>query len=629
MIVEMAKVQIIGPRAHLDECVKVLHAAAVVHIETVPAPPADTSGAEPFLTRLPMEKEKLVEREKLVKASERMRNFISLLSPPLSYKRVSVSGADIARLLDEAAPVEKKVRELCARREKLLDELSTVNKYEKLLRGFAPMVSRLGGLKNLDIMGLTVEKTRQDVVKLLEGEVAKITAGSYRIYVKPLDESTSGIVLAYPRQFDIAIRNLLAGKAISEVRLPEEYEEMTLFSALRRMQKKKGDLPGLVRDTETEMEGVSRLWYGTLVGLKEAIDDAVDEIGVLDYAGQTRFAFIIEGWVPAAKLPFLRGRFTALFKDRVLVRELEFGEQERGRIPVHIKNPWFIRPFEVFLGALPAPVYGTVDPTMYVAFFFPAFWGFIVGDVGYGGILLAVSLILRRRLRHRQVFRDILTVLAISSASAIFFGLLYGELFGDLGERLGILHPILFERAEAIKPLAIISLGIGMAHILLGVAIGAVNRFYGGRMREAVAKAAYFVLIASFIVIICVIFGYLPRKFLTPGAAALIASFITLTVMEGILGPLEFVKAIGNIVSYLRIMAVGMASVVMALVANRIGGLSDNMVIGIIAAGSIHTLNLALSVLSPSIQSMRLQYVEFFSKFYEGGGRKYQPFRKR
>ncbi len=621
----MVKVQIIGPKSYLDECVKVLHSAAVLHIETVPVPP----GEEEFLTRFPMQKEKLLEKEALEKTAERIRNLISLLPAPVSWTRQPVSGPEIPRLLKEAEPVEKKVRELRALREKLLEELSTVNKYEKLLGGFAPMVTRLGGLKNLDIMGLTIEKTREDVVRLLSSEVGRITGGSYRIYEKELDETTMGIVLAYPRQFDMAVRNLLAGKAISEVRLPEEYEEMTLFSALRQMQKRRGELPGLVGEAEAGINGVSSLWYGVLAGLKEAVDDAIDEIGVLDYAGQTRFAFVIEGWVPASTLSPLRESFLRLFGDRVLIREMEVGEQEARRIPVHIRNPWFIRPFEVFLGALPSPVYGSVDPTMYVAIFFPSFYGLIVGDAGYGGVLLLLCLVMRRLLRERDVFRDIFTVLAISSASAIFFGVLFGEFFGDLGERLGLLHPILLHRAESVKTLAIIALGIGMGHVLLGVVIGAVNRMYRGRLREAGAKAAYFMLIVSFLVLIGIMFEYLPKKLLTPGALVLMASFVALTVLEGILGPLEFLKAVGNILSYLRIMAVGMASVVMALVANRIGAQSENIVIGIIVAVMIHAMNLALSVLSPSIQSMRLQYVEFFSKFYEGGGRRYQPFRKR
>jgi V/A-type H+-transporting ATPase subunit I len=82
-------------------------------------------------------------------------------------------------------------------------------------------------------------------------------------------------------------------------------------------------------------------------------------------------------------------------------------------------------------------------------------------------------------------------------------------------------------------------------------------------------------------------------------------------------------------VSYVRIMAVGMASVVMAMVANSIGGTTGSLFLGILIGTLLHTINIALVILSPTIQAMRLQYVEFLSKFYEGGGRTYRPFKKR
>ena len=620
----MSRVQILGPKARLDGGVKVLHDAAVVHIESVPAP----SEGE-FLTSLPIEKDKLEKKAALEKDAEGIKNLLALLSPPVSWTRPPVSGADIARLLEEAAPVDRQVRTLRARREKLLEELSVLGRYEKLFTGFAPMVSRLGGLKNLDIMGLTVEKSREDVVKLLEGEVKKLTSGSYRIYVKELDSTTLGIVLAYPRQYDIKIRNLLTGREISEVRLPDEYEEMTLLAALRSMRKKKDALPGAIRDVESEIGAISRLWYATLVALREALQDAADEIGMLDYARQTHFVFVIEGWAPTESLAALRQRLASHFGDMVTVREMVVEGREARRVPVQIRNPWFIRPFEVFLGALPSPVYGSVDPTIYVALFFPAFYGLIVGDVGYGAVLFTLALVLRHRFRDKPVFRDIFTVLAVSSTSAIIFGVLFGELFGDLGERLGLLRPIILHRTESIKSLAVIAIGIGIGHVLLGVAIGVVNNMMRGKLKEAGARTAYFVSIASLLILIGVMLKFLPASLTTPMALTLLVSFVVLTVLEGVLGPLELLKAMGNILSYLRIMAVGTASVVMALVANRIGELSENIAIGIIAASMIHALNLAISLLSPSIQSMRLQYVEFFSKFYEGGGRKYQPFRKR
>jgi V/A-type H+/Na+-transporting ATPase subunit I len=85
---------------------------------------------------------------------------------------------------------------------------------------------------------------------------------------------------------------------------------------------------------------------------------------------------------------------------------------------------------------------------------------------------------------------------------------------------------------------------------------------------------------------------------------------------------------VGNILSYARLMAIGMASVILAMVANRLGGAFEFAIIGIIVAILLHALNILLAMFSPSIHAMRLHIVEFFSKFYEGGGMAYKPFKK-
>jgi V/A-type H+-transporting ATPase subunit I len=94
-----------------------------------------------------------------------------------------------------------------------------------------------------------------------------------------------------------------------------------------------------------------------------------------------------------------------------------------------------------------------------------------------------------------------------------------------------------------------------------------------------------------------------------------------------IMGPIEFIGLIGNVLSYLRIAAIGLASVYLAKVANDVAGMVGNIFVGIIIALLIHALNLVLGAFSPTIHSLRLHYVEFFRKFYEGGGRPYKPFR--
>jgi V/A-type H+-transporting ATPase subunit I len=627
MIEKMTKVQLIGPKGLLDECIRTLHAMAVLHIENVPA---GFAAEEAYLRRLPIEKEKLHEKEGLDKAHEMLKNMRQLLARPQAYMTVKVAASEIKKLAEELEPVGENVTELHARKDELTEELAVIGRYEKLLRGFAPIVPRLGGLKNFEMVGLTIEKTREDVTKLLDIEINRITEGSYNIFVEDLDETTRGVVLTFPKKFDSTIRQLLTGKSISEVRLPDEYGELTLIEALKQMERRKNEeIPWLMHEVDGELDAIARQWYWTITGLLKAIEDAVDEIGILTYAAQTRFTFVVEGWVPLDTFPEVKKKFNSIFKDKVLVRELEIKEKEVDLIPVYIRNPQVLRPFEVFLSALPPPKYGTVDPTPYIAIFFPAFFGLIVGDIGYGAIVFAVSLLLRRKLKEKAFLRDIATVLSVCSLSAIVFGFLFGELFGDLGERLHILHPILFDRIKALKTLMILTIGIGIGHVLLGIVLGAVNQIHRHRPKEAGAKITYFILIVSFLVIMAIMAGYLPRTLLTPGAIVFFFSFVVFVAIEGIIGPLEFIKALGNMLSYVRIMAVGTASVVMALVANKIGGLSENLIVGILAAGMIHLLNIVLSVLSPSIQSMRLQYVEFFSKFYEGGGRKYKPFKKR
>lgn len=626
MIREMRKVRIIGPAPYLDECIRVLHGLSVLHIETVPeAGVAEEAGFE----KVPLEKDTLAEKEFLEKASDELRGIMSLMAPPAEYTVAEVGHGDVRPLFEEISRVGERLKELHATEDELTGELALVKRYERLLEGFAPVVSRLGGLKNFEIMGLVLERGRTDITGLLAEEVGKLTNRAYEMHTAVIDESTIGVVLLYPRKHSQAVHQLITGKSIGEMKLPEEYRDLTLVEALREMRLRKETLPSLIDNTTAEIRRLSKRWYGRTKGLSAAVDNTLEEIGALAYARRTRFAFMVEGYVPVSRYRELEGRIASAFSGRVLVGEVEVPEEERDRVPVLIENPRLIKPFEVFLAALPPPKYGSVDPTPFVAVFFPLFFGLIVGDVGYGGIILAAGLVLRRRFSGSGFLRDIFTVMSVCGASAVAFGFLFGEFFGDLAERLHLLHPILGHRIEALESLMVFTIGVGLGHVVLGFTIALVNKLSEGRLKEAGEKAAYLVVVAAFLALLASAGGYIPGVVFTPALVILALGLAALVVFEGVIGPLEFVKTLGNVLSYIRIMAVGTASVVMALVANRIGGLSESLVAGIIVAGLIHLLNIFLSVLSPVIQSMRLQYVEFMGKFYEGGGRSYRPFSRR
>ena len=146
--------------------------------------------------------------------------------------------------------------------------------------------------------------------------------------------------------------------------------------------------------------------------------------------------------------------------------------------------------------------------------------------------------------------------------------------------------------------------------------------------KEAYYKLLSIVVIVGLITVLTSLFGVLPLGLARPVVIAIMVLTPLLFFTGGILAPLELLKSIGNIISYVRIMAIGLTSVLLAFVANRLVGLSGDVVVGVVVAGLLHILNIILGVFSPTIHSLRLHYVEFFGKFLEHGGRKFEPLKK-
>jgi V/A-type H+-transporting ATPase subunit I len=229
---------------------------------------------------------------------------------------------------------------------------------------------------------------------------------------------------------------------------------------------------------------------------------------------------------------------------------------------------------------------------------------------------------------------DFLKALRIGSIWTVLFGVLYGEYFGSLGEKIG-LKPLWFSRSEPgnITTLIIMALAVGVSHILLGLFIGVWNALVHRSRSEAFERLGMAIGLVGIVFLAFSLTSNLPHGYTTLGWVVLAVGLVTLALSMGktgfFLGPIEFVGVIGNVLSYLRIAALGLASVFLAKVANDMGGIIGSAFVGAIIALVIHALNLMMGMLSPTIQSLRLQYVEFFRKFYEGGQSPFMPFRKR
>ena len=260
----------------------------------------------------------------------------------------------------------------------------------------------------------------------------------------------------------------------------------------------------------------------------------------------------------------------------------------------------------------------------------PVLFGIMVGDVGYGLALVAIGLGVRARLGRRSpVADDAGRVLLVGGAWATVFGFLFGELFGDLGKALGM-PALWFYRGgpEALTPLLLFVLGVGAAHIVLGLLLGlwlAVRERHLGQVLE---RGGSLLVLMGLFGIAGAVTSLLPGGALPVAAAAVVVGLVASSVPHGLLGvllgPLESVSRIGNVLSYLRLAAVGLASVYLAIVANELGRQAP-LLVGVVIAVFFHALNLALAAFSPMIQALRLHYVEFFGTFFEGGGRPFHP----
>jgi len=249
----------------------------------------------------------------------------------------------------------------------------------------------------------------------------------------------------------------------------------------------------------------------------------------------------------------------------------------------------------------------------------------MLGDIGFGALAFGLALLARLKGWGGDLGRRLTTIALAGSASAIAFGMLFGELFGALGEPLGI-HPVLFDRRDAALSFLALALALGLCHIVLGISLALWGALRQGHRTEALARAVTLALLAAAIAAGLAHARYVPAPVEGPALVALALLVVAAVFLGGALAAIELVSTLGNILSYARLMALGTASVMLAEVANRMVDIFSSPVVGITAAVTLHAVNFAMGLFSPTIQALRLHYVEFFDKFFEGGGKPYEPF---
>jgi V/A-type H+-transporting ATPase subunit I len=622
----MTKVQVLGPRRLLPEAIRCLHAQGVLQLRALPelaAPSEARAGVN--VRKIPLAGDELSRERWLEEVSRRLQALLLILPSRHDIRGgdafPDVSSAEFERAL---ATAESRLRQLNERRLSLLEERDVVARYERLLTALLPLLPALAGATHVATVGILVRRDRKEALPILEQELQRITGGAYTLLSREVDRQHAGVLLTVPRESAGELSRLLFEQGISEIRLPERYSDQPLVATLSLLLRRSREIPAELAVAEAELADAARRFAAPLREAQRSAACRLAALRALAGCGETDHAFVIRGWVPSARCPALASVLERSFAGKVALFEHAIRAEELAEVPVVLRNPALVRPFELLLSLLSPPRYGSIDPTPFLAGCFPLFFGLMLGDVGYGAVLLALAVLARRKRWGGETGRSATTIVIASSLSAIAFGVLFGEVFGELGRHFGI-HPLLFNRAEAVLGFLGLALALGGGHVVLGVVLGLWSALRRRDWHRAIARAATLALILAALLVVLARLGKAPAALAMPALVALGPLLAVLIGVEGVLAPLEIMKTIGNVFSYARLMALGVASVMLAEVANQMAEFFP-LAVGVTVAVLLHAVNFVMGCFSPAIQALRLHYVEFFDKFYEDGGRPYQPF---
>lgn len=344
--------------------------------------------------------------------------------------------------------------------------------------------------------------------------------------------------------------------------------------------------------------------------------------------------FFLEGWVSGPGAPALED----LLKQYDCAYDLsDPSEEEYPQVPVQFHNNYLTEPLNTVTDMYSLPVYGSLDPNPLMAPFFILFYGMMMADMGYGILMFFGCMFAIKKMRPKGSTYRLLRLIQFCSITTFLFGAVTGSFFGDFLTRLVYLTtgndfalPALFSPLNDALTVLVGSLALGLVQILTGMGINMYKQIRRGQVMAALCgEGAWFL-----------VFILIGVAVLTGAVKPCVIAMLVILVLtqgygkKGILGKLMGIGGslynnitgyFSDILSYSRLMALMLAGAVIAQVFNTLGAITGNVVIFILISIVGNALNFALNLLSCYVHDLRLQCLEFFGRFYEDGGKPFEP----
>lgn len=567
----------------------------------------------------------------------------------IEYKLPSLSIEEITNKLDE---IESFLSPKLMEKDSLREQL---NKLEEIY-------------KQIDVFGpLDLAKTARGRYSFLEAVTGKIDSKNLVFLRKGL-EDVPNIIMPFKavgnevmvlvmvlKRDHPALEKVLNEAAFEKISVPEEAAAISgdakieIRKNIQSVKDKISAIDSRIGEYKTRAKPVL-LDFFTQCSAKRVI------LSAQAYFQKTDRTYLISGWIPVAcrdeliaKIGQLTGSRCYIYEERP--EKVEAIREKREKVPVLFNNPAFLKPFEMLITTYGIPEYKTIDPTIFVAISFLIMFGAMFGDVGQGLILFILGILLYKK--KKQIVSKAGILIAYCGASSILFGFLYGSVFG-MESVLPALWMNPFNNILFFLKLAVL---FGVFMISLGITVNIVNAFrakdvikgvfdkaglLGGfiywagvglaikyLMLKSAPPSPKFILCLIGIPVLALFLKAPAEKVITKRGRIFPEGFMTY-FMETVVEIIEiFIGYLANTLSYIRIAAFSLAHAGLFLAVFSLVDLVKNSAAGtfwsvtIIILGNILILVLEGTVVT--IQSIRLEYYEFFSKFFEGEGKQYKP----
>jgi V/A-type H+-transporting ATPase subunit I len=578
---------------------------------------------------------------------EEKRGLISgILSPklllsPEQYRRVLHD-------FDER-PVLQQCRDLERERNELLSEIGRVESLMDQLEPWLDLDLPLEGLVPTECTTTLLGQLPSNVLPELMEKVLSITEACEAETVHQGKEGAYLVVL-FHNAFREQLLDLLNRLGFEEIQF--QYLKGTPRELFRGGVSRTREIREIIQTIDERSVGLVHHRQNLQILYDHLMDQLQREM-VKSFFGQTSEIFVIGGWIPRRKLANFQGQLYEEFRELAIV-EVEPKDGETP--PIFLENLKVLRPYEVVTELYGMPNSREFDPSPFLAPFFFIFFGLCLTDAAYGIILTGASLFFLRRYRATLGRIKMMWVLLFGGISTIFMGTITGGWFGNLAEYLppflyflreGRDKLILFKPMDQVMIFILVAVILGFIQICFGLAIRLVRNIRDGNWVEALCSPlAWLILVNSIVFVLLGDKGILPSFFKTIGFALTVLSSLTIVLFTdrttpnplarvawGIYELYGITSYLGDVLSYLRLFALGLSTAIIATVVNLLG----NMVLGWPYVGWVlsipifiigHLFNIVINGLGAFVHTLRLQYVEFFPKFFQGGGRQFKPFKK-